>query len=292
MRRIRREKRLERGLSEDARRLELKLPRFSGEAMRRQIAWDSIIRWGLLGLMLAMLVWVLDGESFGKEGMGGVVILLLVMGWFALNMVNARTGRELAQISGVVESDPKSAENWISLALGRKPLLKWVRLMIYHRLAMVRHRQHEFAESAEICSAVLAYRLGPAEGTRSHLLLMLTEASLEMGDMGKAYASLTDLYKQKVSLIEALQRLSLQIRYELVTGNYTAAATNIDAKLEMIELLPAAQCGVVHEMLSIAASQTGGLELAEYLDKRAKLLCETEQLRQAMKGIFLPNVQG
>ncbi|QQE13075.1 hypothetical protein JD969_06335 [Planctomycetota bacterium] len=259
--------------------IKLTLPRFNDELLRKQITWDGWIRWGSFTTLAAIFVWFIVLNPVLGAGSSGLVMILLIMGWLGLNSINAKTGRELAQVSMVLDQDPKRAEGWIALALARKPLLRWVRLMIYHRLAIVRHREQDFAESAAICRGVLEYSLGPAEASRAHLLLILTEASLEIRDMGTAYSSLSQLYGMKVSLVEALQRLSLQIRYEVMTGNYGAAVANIESKLELVELLPAMQCGIVHRLLAIGAERYGDRELAERLNKRAWLLCGDKVIR-------------
>ncbi|WP_145079671.1 hypothetical protein [Poriferisphaera corsica] len=258
---------------------------FSEEELAKQLKVDGLLRWGSLAILGGVFVWFLlfgpsgQGENGGSGFEGsGLLMVLLIVGWFMLNSVNARTGRELGQISGLVDRDPGRVMVWAGMALKRKPLLKWVRLMIYHRLAMVRHRQGHYVESAAICRGVLKHGLGPAEGSRGHLLLIWAEASIELRDMTGAYEALRQLHGMRLSLLEGLQRLCLQIRYEVIVGNDAAAVGNLDNKLEMLELLPAAQCGVVHRLLAVAAERIGEAEMAEYLNKRARLLCTEKQL--------------
>ena len=259
--------------------IQLETPKFNEQLLRRQIILDRLIRMVAFTGILGAFFWFTLFSTTILPVSNVIMIVLLMMGWFAINSINARTGRELGQVSSVIDQDPERVEKWIALALARRPLVRWVRLMIYHRLAMVRHRERNFAEAAAISRIVLGYPLGPAEGSRAHLLLLLTESSLEIHDIQTAYSSLSRLYSMPVSLTEALQRLSLQIRYELLTGNYDSAISNLDEKLEMVELLPAPQCGVTHQLLAIAANRCGNHDLAEWLQKRANLLCKPEWLQ-------------
>ncbi|WP_432797908.1 hypothetical protein [Poriferisphaera sp. WC338] len=256
---------------------------FDVRVLRRQLAMDLFLRWVSGVGMVVLLVYVFGAGGDGIAFTLGVV--LLIFGWFALNAVNARTGRELSQMTGIIEIDPAGAERWLAGVMERRPLIGWVRLMIYHRVAMLRHKQERFSESAAICRSVLGYRLGPAEGTRGHLLLILSEASLEIGDIASAYSALRELYGMRVSLMEALQRLALQVRYELMSGNERAAVTGVDGKMEMAELLPGPQCGAVHEMLRIAAERCGEIELAMRLKARSELLCSQTQRDKIREGL-------
>ena len=262
-----------------------KLPVFDPRDLRRQLSIDQLLRWVAAIAMLIILVYVFTAGSNSILLTLGIISFILA--WFTLKAINARTGRELSHISNIIDADPERAEHWLAAAVQRRPLITWVRLMIYHRLAMLRHKQQRFLESAAICRSVLAYRLGPAESSRAHLLLILAEASLETRDIPTAYSALSQLYNIPLSLTEALQRLALQTRYELLSGNHAAALQNLTAKIEMAELLPAPQCGAIHQMLYLAATRAGHTQSATFLDQRVRLLLTPEQREQIITSVQL-----
>ncbi len=186
----------------------------------------------------------------------------------------------------MIDAEPELTEDRIAHHLHARPLLGWVRLMLYHRLAGLRHRQHRFGESATICAAILRYRLGPANDARPHLLLMLVEASLECHDLANAYHGLSRLYGTRLSLIEALQRLALQTRYEVMCGYHQHALHHQAQKIQLAELMPAPQCGEVHAVLATAATHMHDNQLAAWLWQRAELLCTPDQLDDLKAGGF------
>jgi hypothetical protein len=213
-----------------------------------------------------------------------LLLVMVLVGWFSLNMVSAKVSRQLPMITIMIESDPAAAEAALAQVMQRRPLMRGVRLMLYHRLALMRHRQRRYAESALICQTLLTYRLGAAEQTRCHMLLMLAEARLECGDMLGTFFALSELYRMPLSLIEALQRLALQTRYEVTAGHFAAAIHHWRQKLAMAEIMPAWPCGMMHVMLATAAQRAGQSELAAWLDKRSRLLIDRESSPDADTG--------
>lgn len=258
------------------------LSRFEGELTR-----DALLRWGMIvGMVAVFMVVVLLGAG---AGMAAVVALALVMGvWLVLNATSARVSRELPELAAMIEADPATAEDRIAANLRAKPLMVWVRLMLYHRLAALRHRQRRFGESLAIAAAVLGRdrQLGPARDTRAHLLLILAEAAMEQRDLASAYHALGQLHYSRLSLVEALQRLALQMRYEVMCGYHQRALDRSGQKVQLAELMPAAQCGAVHAILATAATRMRQQKLAHWLWQRAELLCTADQLAELKSGGF------
>ena len=261
------------------------MPPFTPAQLHRQMAADGLLRWALallIGVGLLAAFWYDLSVSIT-----GLVFLLLVIGsWVILNTASARISRELPHLAAMIDAEPEQAEDRIVQLVRIKPLLGWVRLMLYDRLAGLRHRQQHYAESLAICATVLRYRLGPARDARPHLLLMLTEAALERRDLRSAYHALLELYHLRLSLNEALQRLALQTRYEVMCGHDSAALERTPQKVQLSELMPAAQCGALHAILATAAKRSDDRDLAHWLWQRAELLCSHEQLDELKAGGF------
>lgn len=268
----------------------LPCPSFSPAMLQRQLAIDGLLHWGvavavIVGITLAMM-W----EAAGRQTRSLVAVLAVAVLWVAISLINARVVQQLPRLIALVHDDPVEAETTIATALHRRPLQRRVRLMLCHRLAMLRHRQQRFAEAAAICHAVLSHKLrrgimaylgAPGlDDVRNHLTLMLVEARLHCHDLNGAYVGLVQLHHSRLNLLEALQRLALQTRYEIAAGHPAAALGRIGNKIKMAELMPAPQCGMVHAMLAVAADTVNNTRLADWLRRRAELLCTPEQVGQ------------
>lgn len=254
---------------------------FNPRRLTRQLGRDSAMRWAVVAAVVLMLPGLVMFDAGGS--VAGLVLAVLVIGsWIGMSVVSAKVTRDLPQLTAMVDGDPDAAEDALVGLLHRKPLLRWVRLLLYHRLAAVRHHQRRYAEAAAICRSVLACPLGPAEAARAHLLLLLTESSLAIGDLPGAYHALLGLHQTRLSLTEALQRLALQTRYESLIGADDAALWALEHKLALCELMPAPQCGSLHALLARSADRLGGGDRAKWLWARAQLLC-TKPLLDAMR---------
>lgn len=246
------------------------------DAVRSAMIAVAVVAAGLALLMPTMNVW------------SGLVAPGVVVGlWLWWSTSTAKAGQSLAQVGDLMTSDPDQAERLIQAALSRRPVMRWARLLSYHRLAGLRHLQRRFNESAAICLCLLNQPLkGPAAAVRPHLLLMLAEAQLESGNLHGAYHALAHLQQSRLSLNEALQRLALQTRYEVAAGAYDTALNKSRAKVELAELMPAPLCTAMHAMLATAAGRTGHDKLANWLWERTRLLAPADLLEQIQQGRF------
>jgi hypothetical protein len=258
---------------------------FTPAALRAQVRNDLLMRAGLLAVVIGSggyLLMTADTADFWAS----MAILAVLIVWLAINSISARASRELPTITALLDTDFALAEDAIAANLARRPLMRWVRLMLYHRLATLRHRQQRFEDSARICETVLAYRLGPAVTVKPHLLLMLTEARLHLDFPAAAYEPLRALHGMDLGLAETLQRLALQTRYEVTIGRHDYAVHDAQRKLSLAELMPAPQCGAMNALLATAADATDQPDLAGRLWARAELLLTPAQFRHITSGGF------
>lgn len=264
---------------------------FTPERFARELWIDSALRRAVTVLAVAAIVGLAVFDRAGSAA-GFLVVMLLVLGWIGVSTISANVWRALPGVTMMIGRNPGVAEDGLARLMKRRPLMRWVRLLLYHRLAAVRHRQHRFHESAAICRAVLSQPLGPARKQRGSLLLMLAEASLQCRDVHGAYAALHDLHGERLGLAERLQRLAIQTRYEVLTGHDRAALGGLRDKLLLAELMPAEHCGAMHAMLTASARRAGKVELADWLWRRSQLLCGPEQLDRLVRGAFAIGVVG
>ena len=253
-------------------------PSFSPEALRRQLVIDGGLWWLFRIVLLAVLCFALI-DSGRREGSGiglSVALVVLVGLWMVYSLMSARVARQIPRITEMIETESDDADLALAGALGRRPLQQSLRLLLYHRLAMLRHRRRRFGEVAAICQEVLAHRLGAARMIRPHLLLMLVESRLECGDQWGTWAALGQLRRCRLSLMQLIQLTALQTRYEVGNGYFTQALHELSQKLALIELMPAPQCGLLHAILAVAARNSSQQATADWLQRRAELLCGPE----------------
>ncbi len=263
------------------------LPNFRPRRFAWELARDAAMRWAVVGAVVLLMVGLFVFEAGGSV-VSLIAAVVVIGAWIGMSLVSAKVTRDLPMLTAMVDSDPATAEDALVELLERKPLLRWLRLLLYHRLAAVRHHQGRHTEAATICRAVLAHPLGPAEPARAHLLLLLTESSLAVGDVYGAYHALLGLHATPLSLIEALQRLALQTRYESLIGADEAALWALEHKMALAELMPAPQCGSLHALWARShdrlRADTGGGDYSRYLWLRAELLCSPEQFAALRQG--------
>lgn len=261
-------------------------PIFEPASFNKRLSRDDLIRQLMIAaaVLAGVVAFVLPGLGLVSSLVAPAVLMGL---WFWLTLSTARVGRALPMLSALIVTDPDQAEAMIHDLLGYRPVMRWARLLTYHRLAAMRHLQRRFNESASICLCLLSQPLkGPAAASRPHLLLMLAEAQLEAGNLPGAYHALAHLQQTRLGLAESLQRLTIQTRYELAVGAYAAALDRSRAKVELSELMPAAHCATMHAMLATAAHHQGEGRLASWLWERARLLAPPTLFEQLERGAF------
>ena len=243
---------------------------FQAERLDRELSRDRLARYGV-GIGLG-ITYVLTRFASDDAPAGVVLALALFLTiWIMFTVVVANVSRMLPRISGMLDSDPKTAETLIAHGLSRWPLNESTRLMLYHRLAVLRYRQHRYPEAADISAALLATHSSTIRPFRPHLLLIVAECRIRVRDLYGAYAAVSELRRIKLTLSESLQSMLLQTHYEILAGYTLEAVTGWRDKVEMAELMPAQQCGAMHELIAIAAQRQQLPELAAWLMERSQL---------------------
>lgn len=287
------------GAEESADALESRaIPPFDWRAMERRIVLDRFGYWGGIAVTVVVAGFVLNWTHRAPLNLEALIpfllMAMLVAAWLGLNMISVSVSRQLGAVSRHISAEPAEAETALAALMRRWPLVTWVRLMLYHRLAVLRYRQRRFAEAAAICQAVLNHRLGAAGHMYPSILLLLAGSGVEAKQLQPAYDALLRLHQLPLSLTQALQRLALQTRYELLAGYDANVLEQGALKVQYAELMPAPQSGAMHAMLATAAERTDRHELADWLWRRAELLSEPgvyEKLRQGQFNVQLIDEQ-
>ncbi len=267
-------------------------PPFDPQQMRKQLGRDGWLRTGVIvfllllffGSLVNLIAAVFPPILVMRPAWERVLpwlfpLSLVILGvWIYVSVTSVKVAQQLSTMSGLVDRDPARAEDALAKLMRRRMLQRSVRLLLYHRLAVLRHRQGRFDESSAIGLAVLGEDARAIRALESHLWLMIGDGRLQCGDTGGAYASISRLHGMTLRLPERLQLLTLQTRYEIATGHDGSALSDLARKIRFAELMPAGQCGAVHALLAIAATRQDKPVLADWLSRRAALLCSPEQL--------------
>jgi hypothetical protein len=107
---------------------------------------------------------------------------------------------------------------------------------------------------------------------------MLADAMLEMGDVRGAHDALAGLYQHRLTLSEAVNLLAVQADFHARAGNFAELAAGIESKVQLAELMPAAQSARTQALLALAAKKAGRLDWASWLTRRAELLADVQEL--------------
>ncbi|HWA46997.1 MAG TPA: hypothetical protein VG742_01925 [Dongiaceae bacterium] len=245
---------------------------------RRGITLSAILRWVMISVAVLAFLFqpLLDGTGITGTG------VLLVIGalWLILSFRSFTGSRKAADSSSLIAAGQyEAAEQNIAEAIDSFSIFRTVKLMSLHHLAVLRHAQNRWQDTALLCRAVLTQRLGNTLGglDRSSRLL-LAESLLELGDLPGVYDNLRRLYDQRLSLREALTLLVIQTDYLARTAAWGQMLEGAMTKVQLCELLPTLHSARTQAFLSLAAKNAGKNELCEWLKKRVELLCDVQRL--------------
>ena len=230
----------------------------------------------------------------------GASLLLIVLGVAIGLTVVSRAARQAAAAmdspSLIAAGQYDEAEQQIERVLGTFWSLRSAKLLGLHHLAVLRHAQRRWRESAMLSGALLrlsrpgvvsGWVLGrttarqPATlppGVACTAQLMLADSLIEMNDLPGAYQALSGLFAQRLSLAEAMNLLVIQLEYEARAGAWGSMLSHVGHKVQLAELLPAMPAARAQALLALAAMRSGRPELAGWLRRRAELLVDVNEL--------------
>lgn len=244
--------------------------------VRRDMAISNLLRIGMLAAAVACLLvgpW-LSGQRNVTLALLGIAVL-----WMVLSYRSYAGTRLVAQSPPLIASGQyEQAERLIERALRSFSLIRSVKLMGLHHLAILRHAQQRWSDVAAICHALLSQRLGPLRGMNVPIRLTLADALLELGQLEGAQQALSGLYGQRLQLADALRLAAMQADYSARVGAWNDMLANVGAKVAMSELLPPALSARMQAMFALAAQSAGRTELANWLRRRVELVIDPAEL--------------
>jgi hypothetical protein len=199
--------------------------------------------------------------------------------WFWLSLNSAKSSRAAAQSPSLIAAGQfEEAERNIEQSVLTFSLIRAVKLQALHHLAMLRHAQRRWQESATLAQALLGQRLGPLQPLSKSARLLLADSLLEMNDLRGAYQAIASLHHEQLSLAEMLNLLVIQMDYSARAGGWDSMLQNVMNKVQLAEMMPAGLSGRTQAFLALAAMKIGRDDLASWLRARAELLAEPDRL--------------
>jgi hypothetical protein len=242
--------------------------------LRRDLTMSSIVKWGMLTAVTVSILVELSGLLNGALLLGVVGIVWL---WLSYRSVKgSRLTAELPLLIAAGEFD--RAEQQLGEALTSFSIYRGVKLRGLHQLALLRHAQQRYSESAILCRWLLGERLGPLAGLSRSARLILADSMLELGDLRGTYESLRSLYRERLPLGEALELTAVQTDYLARIGAWEQLAQGLERKVELAELMPPMRSARVQAMLALAAKKTDKKAWETWLRRRAELLADAKEL--------------
>ena len=254
---------------------------------RRDLTLGAMVRFLLAGGAVACLVL---GPILSAGFVTGIVLSIIGVLWFTLSMRSAQ-GSQMVNMSQslIANGQWEQAEKNIEQSLRSFSLFRASKLLSLHHLALLRHAQNQYAESAALCRAVLGQRLGSLRGLSRSSRLILADALLEMGDVRGAYDAFIRLHDERLALGEAVQLLLIETDYAARVGAWDYMLSALGTKIQLAELMPTDSAAAVQALLALAAKKAGKVELSNWLKRRAELLVEAEAMvrqRGMLKELF------
>jgi hypothetical protein len=258
--------------------VELAINRF-----RRDLTIAALLRGGLL---MAAVVCVVAEPIFGIH-QDWMLFLMIVAGIRAALSYRSVQGTRMAADSPslIAAGEFDQAESHIDAALRSFSLFRTAKIVSLHHLALLRHAQRRWRESAQLSQAVLSQGLRAMKGLQRASLLVLTDSMIQLGDMPGAYAAMNSLQRCRLSLNETLTLQLLQLDYSWRIGGWEAMLQGIGGKVQMSELMSPINAARSQALLALAAYKLNRIDLARWLRRRAELLAEPGEISGGRKPL-------
>jgi len=246
--------------------------------LRRDLTLSAALK---LVLALAAIMCVL--LPLGMGGYSGPLLLtVLATVWLILSYQSMKGSRLAMASPGLIaQGRLEDAEQQIEHALKSFSLFRTGKLLSLHHLAMLRHAQRRWEDSAQLSKELLKQRLKSLGHVERQSRLLLADALLEMGDLNGAYAAIAQLYSQRLTLAEALNLLVVQLDYQARISAWGQMFDGVAIKVQLSELMPAPKAARVQALLALAARKVDRQDWAQWLRKRAELLADVGEMTKA-----------
>jgi len=236
--------------------------------VRRDLTLATLLKFSL-GVALAAC-FTLGPDPIRFFGLVGIGAL-----WIWLSMNSAKGSRVAAASPILIASgNYEEAERNIEQVVRTFSLFRAVKLQALHHLAVLRHAQRRWQESATLSKALLGQRLGSLAPIGTSTRLLLADSLLEMHDLTGVHETLNSLRRDQMSLGEMLKYQSLEIEYCTSIAAWDVVMEQVMNRVRLAELMPAGGSGRTQAMIALAALKREKTGLSSWLKARAELLAD------------------
>jgi hypothetical protein len=217
-----------------------------------------------------------------QRNLGSTPLLLAIAIWVVVAMFSVRARRlAIDAVPLIAAGEFGLAEDRISQSLKSFSVIRSSKLLGLQQLALLRHAQRRWDESALLARELLLRR-GRRDGDiELPTRLMLAEALLEAGDVRGASEEVAFLYRARLNLRDTLMLTHLNAEVQLRLGRFRELSEQIPHIVSLAELMPPALAARTHAALAVAARQTNRQDWFDFLSRRARLLGDAEAIRSA-----------
>ena len=242
---------------------------------RRDLTFARLVR-GLFALAL-VAAFLLPLTPLRLDPL--LVLPVIACVFLALAVGSVKGSRLITESPSLIAAGQfDEAERRIDRALRGFSLFRHVKVLGLHHLALLRHAQKNWHESAMLCRALLGQKADTVRGVGKPARLMLADALLEMNDVRGAGDAVADLLRQRLSLAEVLKLLVVQLDYQSRVGAWADMMNGITTKVQLAELMPASAAARAQALLALAAKHTNRPDWSDWLRRRAELLGDVQKL--------------
>jgi hypothetical protein len=242
---------------------------------RRDLTLSTALNFFLaLGAIFCILL------PLGTGGFMGTMLLTVVgTVWLILSYQSIKGSRLAMSSPGLIaQGKLEDAEHQIEQSLRSFSLFRAAKLLSLHHLALLRHAQKRYEDSAQLSRELIKQRAKSLGHVQRQSQLLLAEALLELGDLNGAYQAISQLYHQRLSLSEALNLLAVQLDYQTRINAWEQIFQGVEHKVQLAELMQSPKAARVQAQLALAARKVGREDWAQWLRKRAELLADVGEM--------------
>ena len=205
---------------------------------RRDLFLASVLRLGLVG---GAVLCLLAAPALGQRDGSMLFVLSFLIGfvWIYLGYQSMRGARLAADSPALIAAGQfEQAESRITAALETFSLFRTSKLMNLHHLALLRHAQRRWRETAVVCQALLGRNLGRLQGLARTAWLMLADALLHQDDLPGTYDAISRLRRQRLNLGQTITLQLIELDYGSRIGAWEAMLAGARLKVQLAELMP------------------------------------------------------
>jgi hypothetical protein len=257
---------------------------------RRDLAVSTLLRLGLFAVAFGCLF---AAPWLGFRGDGVVALMVVGMVWMTLSYRSVQGSRLAADSPALIATGQfDRAETIIETGLRSFSLFRTAKLLSLHHLALLRHAQQRWRETALLCQALIRQKLRGLPGLAHSTRLLLADSLLQMDEVRGAYEAMVGLQGVALSLHESLTLQLLQLEYCSRVSGWDAMLDAVRLKVQMSELMPTVNAARSQAYLAMAARKKGRIELSLWLRRRAELLATADEIsaqRPLLAAMFREN---